>query len=83
MYGLQQASRITNNQLISHMEPQAYYRIPFKTRQWNHKTRRTIVFLYVDDFGVKHFNKYDADHLLESLKKYYVISTNLEGHNYL
>ena len=40
-------------------------------------------FLCADDFGVKDLNKDDADHLLESLKKHYVISTDWEGRNYL
>ena len=46
----------------------------------NHKT---IFCLCVDNLGVNYFNKYDTDHLLESLKNHYAISTDWEGHNYL
>ena len=37
----------------------------------------------MDDFKVKYFNKDDAELHLESLKNYYEISTDWEGHNYL
>ena len=37
----------------------------------------------MDDFGIKCFIKYDADHLLESLKNQYAFLTYWEGHNYL
>ena len=39
--------------------------------------------LFVDDFGVKCFSRYDEDHLLESLEKHYAISTDWEGSHYL
>ena len=35
------------------------------------------------DFGVKHFSRDDANHLLNYLKKHYVVSTDWEGRNYL
>ena len=75
MYGLKQASVIAYNQLVSPMVPHGYYPVPFKTGLCPPKTRKTTFCLYVDDFGVKYFSKDDADHLLESLKKHYSIST--------
>ena len=83
MYGLKQASRIAYNQLISHMDPHGYYPVPFTTVLWAHKTRKTKSCLCVGDFGVKCFTKDDANHLLYSLKKHYVISTDWERLNYL
>ena len=65
------------------MQPHGYYLVPFVTGLWANKTRRTKFCLCVDYFGVKYFNKDDADRLLESLKKHYVISTYWEGCNYL
>ena len=38
--------------------------------------------VYVDDFGIKYFNKEDAKHLLTSLKKHYKVTTDWEGRNY-
>ena len=83
MYGLKQADIIAYNQLISHMDPHGYYPVPFTTVIWEHKTRKTKFCFYVDDFIVKYFSKYYANRLLNSLKKYYVISTDWEGRNYL
>ena len=40
-------------------------------------------FLRMDDFGVKYFSKYYADHLIELPKNHYEISTDGEGRNYL
>ena len=65
------------------MDPHGYYTVPFKTVLWSHKTRKTIFFICVDDFGVKYFTKDDTNHLLDSLKKHYAISTDWEGRNYL
>ena len=64
MYGLKQAYIIDYNQLIFHMETHGYHPLPVTTELWDHKTRRTNICLCVDDFGVKYFNKYNADHLL-------------------
>ena len=83
MYGLNQASIIAYNQLISHMEPHVYYPVPFTTGLWAHKTSKTKFFLCLDYFGVKYVSKDDANHLLNSLKNHYVISTDWEGSNYL
>ena len=37
----------------------------------------------MNDFGVKHFTKDDANHLLDYLKKHKTISTDPEGRNHL
>ena len=37
----------------------------------------------MDDSRIKHFNKDDIDHLLESLKNHYAISIDWEGCSYL
>ena len=38
--------------------------------------------LWVDNFGVKYFNKDDANHLIQTLQKEYVISIDWDGKNY-
>ena len=83
MYRLKEATIIAYNQLISHMEPLGYYPVPFTTGPWAQKIRRKKHFLCVDDFGIRYFSKDDADHLLESLRNHYAISTDWEGYNYL
>ena len=65
------------------METHVYYPATFTTKLCAHKIRRTNVFPYVDDYGVKYFIKDDANHFIDPLKKPYAISTYWEGHNYL
>ena len=38
-----------------------------------------IFFFVVDDFGVKHIGKENADHLIQALQKLYTISINWTG----
>ena len=57
------------------METHDYYPVPFTTGLWSNQTRKSVFFLWVDDFGVKYFRKDDADHLLDSLKIHYAISS--------
>ena len=83
IYGLKQAAIIAYNQLISHMEPHGYYPVPFTTVIWAPKTSRTKFCLCVDNCVVKYFNKYDAYHILESVKNHYAFSNYWEGFNYL
>ena len=82
VYEFIRKSFIYYNQLISHMDPHSYYFVPFTTGLWDNKTRRKTFCLCVDDFGVKYLNRYDADYLLEYLKKNLEISIDWEGRNY-
>ena len=81
MYGLKKSDIIAYNQLISHMDTHVYYPVLFTTGLWEHKTRKTKFCLYVDDFGVKYVSKDCANHLLNSLKNHFAISTDWEGRN--
>jgi hypothetical protein len=39
--------------------------------------------LVVDDFGIKYITKQDLDHLINALKKYYDVSVDMEGKEYV
>ena len=65
------------------MEPHGYYPVPFTPGFWGHKNRKTKFCLCLDEFGVKHFSKDDADQLLEYLKNKYAISADWGVFNYL
>ena len=82
MYGLKQAAILAYQQLKVNLERHDYYPIPLSDGLWAHKTRKTIFALCVDDFGVKYFNRDDANHLIETLQKYYPISLDWDGKNY-
>ena len=59
-----------------------YFPLPNTDSLWGHCTRKTIFALCLDDFGVKYFNQDDANHLINTIKKYYPISLDWEGKNY-
>ena len=42
-------------------------------------TRRTTFTLAVDEFGIKHFNQDDLDHLFNTFKTHYTISEDPTG----
>ena len=82
MYDIKEEAIISYNQLISHMDPYSYYTVPFRTGLCSQMTLITKQLLCVDDFGVKHFTKDDANHLLDYLKKHYAISIEFDDRNY-
>jgi hypothetical protein len=52
---------------------------------WKHDTRPISFTLVIDDFGVKYFNKEDAEHLLETClsKHYYPMKSDWTGGRYV
>jgi len=83
MYGLKEASILAYEQLVAHLAPYGYSPMPFTPGLWRHSTRRTTFTLAVDDFGVKHFSKADAEHLFNALRDKYTITTDWTGSTYL
>ena len=83
MYGLKQAARLAFDQLIKKLEPHGYYPVRESPGLWKHTTRPTVFTLCVDDFGIKYCHKDDADHLLDTIRKYYKVSVDWTGKNYL
>ena len=83
MYGLKQAAILAYNNLKKHLAKHDYTPIIGTVGMWQHATRRTKFCVCVDDFDIKYYDKKDADHLLDCLKKYYKVTTDWEGRNYL
>ena len=82
MYGLKQAALLAYNNLKESLQPHGYTPIIGTVGMWEHKTRKTKFCLCVDDFGIKYFNKDDADHLVQSIKKTYECTIDWNGNNY-
>ena len=82
MYGLKQAARIAYDLLRKRLEKHGYTPCENSINIWKHKHLPTKFCLCVDDFGVKYFSKQDANHLLQSLQKYYNITTDWTGTNF-
>ena len=65
MFGLPQAGRIANDQLVAFLKPHGYTPCPLTHGLWRHHTRDIVFSLIVDNFGVRYTNRSDADHQLD------------------
>jgi hypothetical protein len=82
MYGLPQAG-ILANELLQHRLALDGYRPTKHTHGlWKHKTRPVWFSLLVDDFGIKYIGRDNAEHLLDSIKNNYDISSDWTGSAY-
>ena len=68
--------------LCANLAQDGYKPVQHSLGIWTHESRPITFCLCVDDFGIKYFNKADAQHLLTSLKKHYTVSTDWEGKNF-
>lgn len=82
MYGLKQAAVLAYQNLVKVMKEHGYHPCPLSTGMWHHETRKTKFCVCVDDFGVKYHSEDDANHLLNSLKQHYNITTDWAGEEY-
>ena len=83
MPGLKQAGRIAQDRLIAHLAPYGYAPVPRTPSLWRHKTNSVTFALVVDDFGVKHSNPADFDHLLASINDLYTTTVDRTGSKFL
>ena len=82
MYGLKQAAILSYNLIKQRLAPFGYYPIKESNGLWKHKTRKKILALTVDDFGIKYFCEEDATHLITALRTFYDMSIDYDGCNY-
>jgi hypothetical protein len=82
MYGLKQAARIAYDRLVKLLAPHGYHPIRHSPGLWKHNKLPTVFALCVDDFGIKYVNITHAHHLINTLQKYYKISTDWAGTDY-
>jgi hypothetical protein len=72
MYGLPQAEIIAQELLADRLQNHGYTQSKTTPGLWLHKLRPIQFSLVVDDFGVKYVGKENAEHLLNTIRKYYV-----------
>ena len=82
MYGLKQAAKLAYDQLVKNLAPHGYYPVPNTVGIWKHTTRKTKFCLCVDDFGIQYHTQADAQHLIDTLKRYYTITIDWSGTSY-
>jgi hypothetical protein len=74
MYGLPQAGIIAQQLLEERLEKDGYCQSKTTPGLWMHDTRPISFSLVVDDFGVKYVGEKNAQHLLDTVQKYYKCS---------
>ncbi len=79
LWGLPQAGILANKLLKKRLKLHGYYKVSDTPRLFKHETRPIQFTLVVDDFGVKYVGLQHAQHLIQTLKKYYKISEDWEG----
>jgi hypothetical protein len=82
MYGLPQAGIIAQQLLEERLGQDGYRQSKTTPGLWTHDTRPISFSLVVDDFGVKYVGKENAQHLLDTVQKYYKCSCDWEGERY-
>ena len=81
MYDLQEAGILAFNYVVENLAPHGYHPVQYMTGLWDHKTKKTIFVLCVDNFGIKCHSQNDLDHLLNALFNAYDISIDPNGGN--
>ena len=80
IYGLPQSGKLANEYLRNKIAPPGYYEVKHTPGLWKHILRPIQFTLVVDDSGVKHTRRKDAEHLLSVLEKEFTaVSTDWEG----
>jgi hypothetical protein len=82
MYGLPQAGRLANDQLVAKLAQHGYQPCPLTPGLWRHETRDLVFSLVVDDFGIRYTDRADADHLIAALRQSYDVSLDWTGSRY-
>jgi hypothetical protein len=82
MYGLPQAGIIAQHLLEERLQKDGYRQSKTTPGLWKHDTRPISFSLVVDDFGVKYVGEENAQHLLDTVQKYYNCSCDWKGKRY-
>ena len=83
MYGLPQAGRIANDELVPYLAEHGYIQSKFTAGLFSHVTRPISFCLVVDDFGVKYVGKEHALHLQKVIADKYAMTTDWSGNLYV
>ena len=83
MYGLPQAGIIAQELLQERLAKVGYYQSKIIPGLWMHITKKTCFTLVVDDFAIKYTNLDNAKHLIDALKKDYVITIDWNATKYI
>jgi len=83
IYGLPQAGKISQDRLVKHLNEHGYSQCRNTPALFKHKTRPVTFSLVVDDFGIKYKGNDHLEHLFDTLRLIYRITTDLKGSRYI
>ena len=83
MYGLPQAGKIANDLLQKRLKKAGYHQCQYTPGLYKHSWRPVTFTLVVDDFGVKFVGDQHANHLKNTLEKYYDVTVDWSGSKYI
>ena len=76
IYGLPQAGKLAQDRLVKHLATHDYIQCVNTPCLFKHKTNGVMFTLVVDDFLIKYKGRENVDHLLNSLRELYKITTD-------
>ena len=79
MYGLKQAAILAYTQVSSLLKKSGYQPIFGSLGMWKYNTRKTLVCLCVDEFGIKYHNRDDITLIENALKPQYTAKIDWGG----
>jgi len=82
MYGLPQAGRLANDDLIKRLDHAGYKQSRHTPGLFKHTHRPVAFCLVVDDFGIKYSGQNHVDHLLNTLRQHYKITCDWQGEQF-
>ena len=83
MYVLKQEASPAFENLIKLLSPHGYFTFRESTGLWKHQARPTVFTLCVDNFDIKSNSTEDTHHFINDIKKYFKLSIDWKGQNYL
>jgi hypothetical protein len=82
MYRLPQVGIIAQELLADQLKLHGYSQSKTTPGLWKHRSCPIVFSLVVDNFGVKYIGKENAQHLLDTIQKYYKCLCDWDGEQY-
>ena len=82
MYGIPQSGILSNKLLKERITKYVYNKVSHTPGLYKQDTRPVWFTLVVDDFGIKHIGKENAQHLIDALKDFYEVEMDWKGKLY-
>jgi hypothetical protein len=83
MYGLPQVEIIAQELLAEGLAKHGYHQSKIIPGLWTHKTRTTTFTLVFDNFAIKTMSEDNANHIINTLQKHYIITVDREATKYI